>query len=512
MILEVLQEIIQEKVMDSFTGTGRVTWQELFCREQKGTECEIIIFGASGDLSGRKLFPALFSLFQCGLLHKNTCIKGCARHPYTSGSFREYIKEFLSVSEQDTAKMKENFLSRISYTRLDYTLENDFKVLAKEIFTEEKKYKPIIFYLALPSPLYAVTVENLYKTGLLSEEYGKRHVVFEKPFGYDLESFLLLDNALKKYLTEEQIYRIDHYLGKETVQNIFLLRFANRIFEPLWNREHVAEIQITAAETLGVEKRAGYFDKAGIVRDMFQNHLLEILCLVTMESPQIFSADAIRDEKVKLIRAIRKPGIADAVRAQYEGYTEEKGVAAKSRTESYAAMRLFIDNDRWRGIPIYLRAGKRLGSKKTEVDIIFREVDKSIFPGIRREDLQRNILHLHIQPQEGVGLTLEAKMPGPKLCMGGLTLSYAYASVQKSGSVILDAYARLLLDCQNMDQTLFIRKDVIESSWRLYKDLLDSWAAEKSSELPLYPQYSSGPREADLLLRKTGSSWIDFLS
>ena len=498
--------------MDSFTGTGRITWQELFCREQKGTECEIIIFGASGDLSKRKLFPALFSLHLCDLLHQNTRIKGCARHSYTSNAFREYIKGFLSVPDHETIEKKEEFLHRLSYTVLDYTEEKDFVLLAKELLAEDKKYKPIIFYLALPSPLYVPTVENLYKAGLLAEEYGKRQVVFEKPFGYDLKSFLVLDEELKKYLAEEQIYRIDHYLGKETVQNIFLLRFANRIFEPLWNRDHVSEIQITVSETLGVEKRAGYFDKAGILRDMFQNHLLEMLSLVTMDSPQIFSADAVRDEKVKLIRSIRKPAPADAVRAQYGHYTEEEGIAENSRTETFAALRLFIDNDRWRNVPIYLRAGKRLGSRKTEIDILFREVDKSIFPGIHKSDLQRNILHLHIQPQEGLGLTLEAKMPGPKLCMGGLTLSYDFASMQKPGNTVLDAYARLLLDCQNRDQTLFIRKDVIESSWRLFEELLACWAADTSSILPQYRQYSSGPKEADLLLQKNGSFWIDPLS
>lgn len=498
--------------MDSFTGTGRISWQELFCREQKGAECEIIIFGATGDLSKRKLFPALFSLYRSGLLHKNTRIKGCARHSYTTETFREYIKENLSMSGYETAEAIKEFLLLISYTVLDYTKEKDFALPAEELLTEEKKYKLFIFYLALPSPLYTVTVENLYKTGLLTEEYGKRLVVFEKPFGYDLASFHVLDNGLRKFLTEKQIYRIDHYLGKETIQNIFLLRFANRIFEPLWNRDHVAEIQITASETLGVEKRAGYFDKAGILRDMFQNHLLEMLSLVAMDCPQNFSADAVRDEKVKLIRAIRKPGIDDAVRAQYENYTKEEGVAENSRTETFAALRLFIDNERWRNVPVYLRAGKCLGCKKTEIDIIFKEVDKSIFPGIHKEDLQRNILHLHIQPQEGLGLTLEAKMPGPKLCMGSLTLSCDYASVQKNGNIILDAYARLLLDCQNSDQILFIRKDIIESSWHLFRDLLDSWAADTSSTLPRYRQYSSGPKESDLLLQQNGSFWIHRLS
>ncbi|MBR2364561.1 MAG: glucose-6-phosphate dehydrogenase [Lentisphaeria bacterium] len=496
--------------MNVGNGKGSISWQELFCREQKASECEIIIFGASGDLAGRKLFPALYCLHECGLLHKNTRITGCGRHSFTLETFRDHISGTLFNAHPSTAQEQE-FLQKISYTVLDYTKEEDFARLADELVTEDKKYKPFLFYLALPSPLYIPAVENLYKTGLLSEKYGKRRVIFEKPFGFDLQSAVSMNRSLKDLLTEEQIYRIDHYLGKETVQNIFLLRFANRIFEPLWNRDHIAAIQITAAETLGVEKRAGYFDQAGIVRDMFQNHLLEMLSLVTMESPEIFSADAVRDEKLKLIRAIRKIAPADAVRAQYEHYTEEEGVSPFSRTETFAALRLFIDNARWQTVPVYLRAGKCLGVKKTEIDIIFKEVDKSIFPGINKEDLQRNILHLSVQPREGIGLTLEAKMPGPKLCMGALTLSFDYASLPQSGTETLDAYARLLLDCQNGDQTLFIRSDIIEHSWQLYQGLLDHWAEDRKSIIPQYKQYSEGPQEAKDLLKRDNAVWIDSL-
>ena len=493
--------------MDSFTGTGRISWQELFCREQKAEKCEIIIFGASGDLAKRKLFPALFTLFDSALLHPETKIKGCARHFFTTETFRDHLME--TIFPRPFPDKAKEFLSRISYMVLDYTKKEDFSLLARDLLTEENHSASFIFYFALPSPLYMPTLENLSETGLLSEEYGKRRIVFEKPFGFDFKSACILNKELKKFLTEKQIYRIDHYLGKETIQNIFLLRFANRIFEPLWNRNHVAEIQITASETLGVEKRASYFDQAGILRDMFQNHLLEMLCLVTMEMPEIFSADAVRNEKYKLISSIRKIDFSDAIRAQYENYTKEEGVALSSRTETFAALRLFIDNERWQNIPIYLRAGKKLGIKKTEIDIIFKEVDKCIFPGIRKEDLQRNILHLHIQPQEGLSLTLEAKMPGPKLCMGALTLSFDYKSVLESNRENLDAYARLLLDCQNEDQTLFIRSDIIERSWLLFQDLLDHWKEEKFSPIPIYKQGSHGPAEADALLQKNGTFWYD---
>lgn len=490
-------------------NTTEIQWEEFYCREQKAQENEIIIFGASGDLASRKLFPALYSLYKNGLLHKNTRITGCARHPYTSDSFREFLAD--TLFQGALSGWEKEFLHKISYHVLDYTKEEDFHLLAQTLLTEEKKNKPFLFYLALPSPLYPQTVKNLHDARLLSRGNSKRRIVFEKPFGFDLESSRILNNELKKYLTEEQIYRIDHYLGKETVQNIFLLRFANRIFEPLWNSQHVAEIQITAAETLGVEKRAGYFDKAGILRDMFQNHLLEMLALVTMECPYTFSPDAVRDEKVKLIRSIRPLDVKKAVRAQYDGYTEEEGVAKDSRTETFAALRLFIDNWRWQNVPIYLRAGKKLGNKKTEIDIIFKEVPHSIFPGIDKGSLQRNILHLHVQPQEGIGLTLEAKKPGPKLCMGALTLSYDYEAKEENGGK-LDAYARLLLDCQNSDQTLFIRSDVIESAWLLYQDLLSFWQNDTLSPIPRYPQNSDGPREAEELLKEDHTYWIDSLS
>ena len=393
---------------------------------------------------------------------------------------------------------------------LDYANIEDFSLLAKHLLTEKEKNLPFIFYFALPSPIYPSTVENLYKTGLLCEEQGKRRIIFEKPFGFDLASAIALNTFLKKFLIEKQIYRIDHYLGKETVQNIFLLRFANRIFEPLWNRKYVEEIQISALETLGVEKRASYFDRAGILRDMFQNHLLEMLALATMEMPEIFTPDAVRNEKYKLLSSIRKIAFSDAVRAQYENYTKEENIPENSRTETFAALRLFIDNKRWKNVPIYLRAGKKLGIQKTQINIIFKEIDHSIFPGIDKKDLQRNILHLYIQPREGLGLTLEAKKQGPKLCMGALTLSYDYPFSGNKKSGILDAYARLLLDCLNEDQTLFIRSDIIERSWLLYQTLLDHWEADKFTPIPQYKQGSRGPVEADILLRKNGSFWYDY--
>ena len=482
-------------------------WQETLCREQKAPCCTFVIFGASGDLAMRKLFPALFALHKSGLLHENTKIIGCARHPFTTGTFREKIASGLSTEGAQAENQIRSFLEHISYTVLDYSTQEDFKNLAAGI----PEQGLVIFYLALPSMIYPQTIRHLSESGLLREDPAgtrKCQAVFEKPFGLDLASFRRLDRELKKYITEQQIYRIDHYLGKETVQNIFLLRFANRIFEPVWNRDHIDSIQITVSEMLGVENRAGYFDRAGILRDMFQNHLLEVLSLVTMECPEEFSADSVRKEKLKLIRSIRSPGPEDAVRAQYESYTREKGIAPDSRTETFAAMRLWIDSPRWKGVPVYLRAGKKLACRKTQIHILFKSVPRSIFPGIRKEDLCRNVLSLSIQPQEGLALTLQAKKPGPKLCMGKLTLRYGHTG-EKAG--VLDAYARLLLDCQLSDQTLFIKSDIIESSWKLFRNLLQQWEKDRETPMLLYRDGSAGPEKSFSIPEKDARQWMDGL-
>ena len=479
-------------------------WQETLCRENRAPFCTFIIFGASGDLAFRKLFPSLYTLHRKGLLHPESRIIACARHPYDTESFREKIFSLLSRNLSGQEAVLHPFLEKITYCILDYSRAEDFIALGKRLPDTGLR----IFYLALPSSLYTETIRNLSRNALLAEDPDKRRkclAVFEKPFGLDLDSFHALDKALKVFLREDQIYRIDHYLGKETVQNIFLLRFANRIFEPVWNRDYIDSIQITVSETLGVENRAGYFDKTGILCDMFQNHLLEMLSLVTMECPRQFTADAVRDEKVKLIRSIRPPEPEDAVRAQYESYRSEKGIDRNSRTETFACMRLFIDSWRWQAVPIYLRAGKKLAEQATEIHILFKTVPYSIFPGIDKEDLTRNVLHLSIQKQEAMALTLHAKKPGPKLCMGSLTLCYDHSAGETEYP---DAYARLLLDCQQEDQTLFVRSDVIESSWELFQGLLNSWKKESPHAIPLYKDGSDGPEESAALLRADGRKWI----
>jgi glucose-6-phosphate 1-dehydrogenase len=357
-------------------------------------------------------------------------------------------------------------------------------------------------------------------TGLTGQEAGRwARVVVEKPFGHDLASSRKLDSALHQWLTEEQIYRIDHYLGKETVQNIFILRFANAIFEPIWNRRYIDHVQITVAETLGVENRAGYYEQSGALRDMFQNHMLEMLSLVAMEPPAAFEADRHRDEKVKLLRSIRpfpRTGLSDwLVRGQYAAsasdggllpYRQEKSVRPDSQTETYVAMKVMVDNWRWQGVPFYLRSGKRLAKQVSEIAITFKPVPHSMFGAIASELLQPNVLTLKIQPEEGIALSIEAKRPGPRMCMSNLTMNFAYKDVfgERSGN----AYERLLLDCMAGDQTLFVRHDGAELAWTVLEPILETWQ-NPAAELPLefYASGSHGPQAADRLLGRDGRRW-----
>ena len=362
----------------------------------------------------------------------------------------------------------------------------------------------------MPASLYPAIIDKLSETGMLTEGDGEdapwRHVVLEKPFGRDFESAEALDRDLHSHMREDQIYRIDHYLGKDTVQNILMLRFANLIFEPIWNSQYIDSVQLTVSETLGVEGRAGYYEQAGLLRDMFQNHMLEMLSLAAMEMPASFSPDDVRDEKVKLIKSIRPFDLSEldrvVVRGQYDGYRAEPGVSPESETETYVAAKLEIANWRWAGVPFYLRSGKKLGARKSEIAIVFKSIPHSIFTPIRARDMQPDTLVLNVQPDEGMELTIQAKQPGPKLCMGGLTLSFRYSDLP--GGEGFDAYERLLLDAMLGDQTLFIRSDSIAESWRLFTPLLENW-----SKLPLetYAPGSDGPERAGRLLFADSREW-----
>lgn len=416
------------------------------------------------------------------------------------------------------------FLNRFSYVAGQYTDPATFAALDEELQRVSEVHKTegnALFYLAMPPTMFEPIIKGLALQGLLEEKDSWARVIIEKPFGRDLESAVALDRALKQYIKESQTYRIDHYLGKETVQNILMLRFANAIFEPLWNHTYIEKVEITVAEELGVEKRAGYYDHAGALRDMFQNHMIQMLSLIAMEPPAVFEADAYRDEIAKLISSIRPLDGQDlgqiSVRGQYvesvdperpaAGYRKEEGVAPRSQTETFVALKLFIDNWRWRGVPFYMRTGKRLPKKSSEIAITFKPIPHSIFKPIRPKDFSQNVLLLRMQPHEGMGLSLEVKSPGSKLCVNTLEMDFSYSDFMQ-GEDIPDAYERLILDGLLGDQTLFVRNDTVEASWRLFMPLLKAWEADFDNvPLCFYPAFSEGPKEANEILEGGSLTW-----
>ncbi|MFA6175960.1 MAG: glucose-6-phosphate dehydrogenase [Phycisphaerae bacterium] len=485
----------------------------VLCVETPAPACGVVVFGASGDLAQRKLLPALVSLFDRGLLNEDFFCLGCGRKELSDDDFRKTVAANSQSPE---------FLNRFYYASGDYNdskFYSDIKQRISDINKKNNSNAGVIFYLSLPPFLYPDVIENLGKSGLnKSQTGGFVRIVVEKPFGRDLQTALELNDCLGKWFAEEQIYRIDHYLGKETVQNILMFRFANSIFEPLWNRNYIDHIQITIAESLGVEGRGSYYDKSGAIRDMFQNHLLSMLSLVAMEPPASFEAERIRDEKVQLLRSIRPPVFEpwneDIVFGQYSageitgkkvcGYQQEKDVAPQSKTETYAAARLFIDNWRWRDVPFYLRTGKRLPRRVTEIAIVFKKPPHTIFASAGIQDLPANVLVLKIQPDEGIGLFFEAKRPGSKLCMGTLAMDFNYADVFAAEPP--DAYQRLLLDCMAGDQTLFTRIDDVKLAWGLVDRVLADWQ-QRQGEPYFYQAGAESFSQADALIQKDGRSW-----
>lgn len=466
----------------------KCSWRGNFCIEVNPLPNVIVIMGAMGDLSSRKLLPALFNLDRRGLLNENSKIIACARRDGDDITFRNFLRENLAVNDGAFEK----FADRFGYVSGDFGSDEFYGKLKNRL--ETLSGMNFIFYMATASDEYVRNVGMLHKNGLTVESPGvHRHVVFEKPFGTDLHSALELNEALSQYLIESQIYRIDHYLGKETVQNILMFRFANIIFEPVWNRNYIESVTISAFETLGVGHRAKYFDKTGILRDMFQNHMLEMLSLVAMECPHTFEADAVRSEKLKLlesIRMFRKGSLEKSFkRGQYETYREEENVSPDSQTETFVSGTFMIDNWRWKDVPFYLAAGKKLACKKTEIFIQFKPIPHSIFSPVRACQITPNSLTLTVQPQEGLTLSIQAKHPGPKLCMGPLDMDFKYSSLLEEGESMPDAYERLLLDCMNGDQTLFIRSDTIRRAWEILTPVLESW--DKECPLFTYPQDAS---------------------
>jgi glucose-6-phosphate 1-dehydrogenase len=475
----------------------------------------IVIFGATGDLTARKLVPALYNNFRKQRLPEGTTILGFARRPHSDDTFRQSMKEAVASFAPDDFKEDEwnKFARLLFYHRGEFSGEEHYKALSRKIAELGPSPQNCLFYLSTAPEFYPTIVTSLAASDLLAEKAGGyRRVVVEKPFGRDLASALALNQILHADLREHQIFRIDHYLGKETVQNVIVFRFGNAIFEPLWNRNYVDHVQITVAESVGVEHRAGYYDTAGVLRDMFQNHLLQLLSLVAMEPPAVFDADTLRNEKVKVLSALREVSpmhsARSTVRAQYEGYRSEEGVGHNSATETYAAMRLFIDNWRWQGVPFYLRSGKHLKEKVSEITVQFRRPPTQILDvQAGRTELFTNRLSILIQPDEGMHLRFLAKVPDEGMQTRPVEMAFNF-SESFGKKAIPEAYERLLLDALHGDASLFARSDEIELAWKFIDSIRAGWESEYSPPILNYRKGSWGPSGADELLGRDGCWWV----
>ena len=484
-----------------------------------------VIFGATGDLNFRKLVPALYNLLLDGWLPEDYAIIGTGRTQLSDDSFQQKMKEgvdqFSRSGKADDAKWGE-FAAHLSYQVADIKDANSYKEFGVKIeaFNSQWNTKAnVIYYLAVAPDLFPLIAQNIAQSGLACDPL-KTRIVIEKPFGHDLETSKELNKLLGEIFSEKQIYRIDHYLGKETVQNIMAFRFANSILEPLWNRSYIQHVQISVMEQLGVEDRGGYYDGAGALRDMIQNHLLQLLCLVAMEPPVNFDADEVRNRKVDVLRAIRKfePETVrmSSVRGQYgqgwmegkqvPGYREEEHVAKDSNTETFAAVKFFVDNWRWQGVPFYVRTGKRMHQSSSVISIQFRDVPHFVFPKEAAESWQQNRLVISIQPEMSVRLQVQAKRPGLEMVLNTVDMVFDYKGTYTSQGP--EAYETLLLDVMLGDQTLFMRGDQVEEAWEILMPVLTSWKNKTSLNFPNYSADSWGPELAEALIARDGFHWF----
>ncbi|HHF0465185.1 glucose-6-phosphate dehydrogenase [Haemophilus influenzae] len=476
----------------------------------------IVIFGASGDLTHRKLIPALYNLYKIGRLSENFSVLGVARSELNDETFREKMREALIHNEETTPETLDAFCSHLYYQAVNTSDAQDYGKLVPRLDELHDKYQTCgntLYYMSTPPSLYGVIPECLAAHGLNTEEYGWKRIIVEKPFGYDEKTAQALDVQIHRFFEEHQIYRIDHYLGKETVQNLLVLRFSNGWFEPLWNRNFIDYVEITGAESIGVEERGGYYDGSGAMRDMFQNHLLQVLAMVAMEPPAIINANSMRDEVAKVMHSLRPLTAEDMehnlVLGQYtaaqingkmeNGYLEEKGVPTDSRTETYIALRCEIENWRWAGVPFYVRTGKRLPARVTEIVIHFKTTPHPVFS----QNAPENKLIIRIQPDEAISMRFGLKKPGAGFEAKEVSMDFRYADL--AGAQVLTAYERLLLDAMKGDATLFARTDAVHAAWKFVQPILDYKA--NGGRIHEYEAGTWGPVAADKLIAKQGKVW-----
>jgi glucose-6-phosphate 1-dehydrogenase len=488
------------------------------------------IFGAGGDLTKRLVVPALYNLTKAGLLPDPFALIGIDHDEIDAATWRNELHNFLeSATKQGGGEFEaaaidekawDRLASTMSYVAGDFTKPETFEKLKSHLGERDSKQKlggNALFYLAVPDRFFGPIIESLHAAGLTEESRGWRRVVIEKPFGHDLESAKALNARVLKYLGENQVFRIDHFLGKETVQNIMAFRFANGLFEPIWNRDRIDHVQITVAETIGIEQRGRFYEATGALRDMVPNHLFQLVAMTAMEPPVSFDADAVRAKKAELLQAVHPVAPEDAVRGQYgagtvgtekvRAYREEPNVAPNSFVETYTALRLCIDNWRWAGVPFYLRTGKRLPKRATEIAIRFKDAPYMLFRDTPTDVLHDNWIILQIQPDEGIRLRFSAKQPGPEMTLESVAMDFRYTDWFKQAPAV--GYETLLYDCIEGDATLFQRADQVEASWAVVDPLIKAWSAPPREEFPNYAAGTPGPAAADALLSRDGRAWRD---